>query len=1199
MENARSFPGRLAGGLLLVLAGTLLQPITLTGQTTPPPAQAAAPASAPMPAELQSQLHKLEEALRASQAAADAKSAAKALNQIGALYSRTSDYGDALDAYNQALTAARSAKDTTEETAALNGMGGCYRDQSQNQKALDLFQQALDLATASGDEKGQATALNGIGWVDNNTGQNRKALEFHDRALLLARKVGDSNLEATILRRAGVVYFILGEKQKALDSYNQALSIFRQTGDQDGEAGTLNNIGVVYLAMGEKQKALESYLLALPISHQAGDRAFETRILNNIGNLYLALGERQKALQYYNSALPIAQLVGNRTFEATTLNNLGNAHSILGEKQKALDEYNRALPILRVTGNRPGEAEMLRNIGQVYNGLGEKQKALDCYNQALTIQREVGDRRGEAETLRQTGLVYNDLGERQKALEYYDRTLPIQRDTGNHDGEAWTLNDIGLVYADLGEKQKALEYYDRALPIFRLAENSAGEAMALNNIGNIYNNLGEIQKALDYYNQSLPVIVRAGDRDGEGSTLNNIGVTYYDLGEKQKALDYLNRALTIRANARERRGEAETLVNIGNVYYIAEERQQSLEFYNRALPILRQVGDREGEAMALNNTCAIYYRGGENQKALEYCNQALPLASAVSDPILEALVFRNQMHNLTAAQPALAIFYGKQAVNLLQQVRSNIQGLDKALQKSFLASRDSYYHDLADLLIAQGRLPEAQQALDLLKQQEYSDYTRGSAADTLSPLTLTPAERQAAEDYQKSTAQLVSLGEQWAVLKKIGSRTPEQEKQYQQLSDRLNGASKELNDYYARLYVLFGKNGDANKQVADVKGNVSLLKQTIAKMPHTVALYTLVGKDRTSLIVITGSAAVAREYAIPEEELNKKVAAFEQVLRTPASDPKPMAQELYKILIAPVKTDLDQAEAQTLVWSLDGVLRYVPIAALYDGKQYVVEKYNTVTITPASIAHLGEKPDVSNLSAAAMGISRQYEEGLPALPAVVGELNDVVKDAQAQTVHGVLPGTILLDGQFTEKAMETQLGGQHTVVHIASHFVFKPGDDSQSYLLLAGQQQGSTAFHLTVAGFRDNQKLSLEDTDLLTLSACETGMSGNASDGREVDGLGTTAQLKGAKAVISSLWEVNDASTGMLMGDFYKRWADGGGRVTKVEALRQAQLDLLQGSVQPDSGAGARGIGLANVDVPAGFRHPYYWAPFVLMGNWR
>jgi CHAT domain-containing protein len=228
-----------------------------------------------------------------------------------------------------------------------------------------------------------------------------------------------------------------------------------------------------------------------------------------------------------------------------------------------------------------------------------------------------------------------------------------------------------------------------------------------------------------------------------------------------------------------------------------------------------------------------------------------------------------------------------------------------------------------------------------------------------------------------------------------------------------------------------------------------------------------------------------------------------------------------------------------------------------------------------------------------MGISRKYEDGLNSLPSVEGELNDVVNDPKVKLANGVLAGTILLNGQFTETAMENQLGGQHSVVHIASHFVFKPGDDSQSYLLLAGKDKDSQGFHLTVADFRDDQKLALDDTDLLTLSACETGMGGNASNGREVDGLGTTAQLKGARAVISSLWEVDDNSTGDLMADFYKRWADGGGNVMKVEALRLAQLDLLTGKVAPKPDYTGK------PNAPTSYAHPYYWAPFVLMGNWK
>jgi CHAT domain-containing protein len=173
------------------------------------------------------------------------------------------------------------------------------------------------------------------------------------------------------------------------------------------------------------------------------------------------------------------------------------------------------------------------------------------------------------------------------------------------------------------------------------------------------------------------------------------------------------------------------------------------------------------------------------------------------------------------------------------------------------------------------------------------------------------------------------------------------------------------------------------------------------------------------------------------------------------------------------------------------------------------------------------------------------------------------------------------------------------VVHIASHFVFRPGDGQKSYLLLAGKESAGTGYALTQADFSSNPNLDMSDTELLTLSACETGLTGSARNGIEVDGLGTTAQLKGAKAVKSSLWEVNDSSTGELMAGFYHRWASGEGKVSKAAALREAQLDLLLGKVKLRADSSAGGLGFSNPDAPAGFAHPYYWAPFILMGNWQ
>jgi len=1070
-----------------------------------------------------------------------------------------------LNRLEAAVRTAHASHDSAKEAAALNQLGEFYLLISEEKKALDAYNQALLLARAANDRPLEASTINGIAACYRTESANDKALATYQQALDEATAAGDEKDQVIALTGMGWGNGNLREYQKALDFHNKALALAQKLKDPDLEAQVLNRIGIINDDLGNNAQALDFYDQALAQWRAAGDEDGEAKALNNLGILASEIGDPPLALHYYQQAPPLYQQAGDRAGEAGVLNNIGILYRTTGDEQKALATYKRVLSLQRALGNRSGQAAALTNLGNVQSDLGDNTESIKTFNEAIDLHRSLNEADGLAGDLHNIAGVWVHLGELEKALDALNQALPLWTSAGQRRGQVSTLNAIGIVYDDLGQQELAATYYRRALNLYKDLQDPTGQADVLNNLAGVFTAPEERERAIACFNLALQLEQAAQDRDGQARILDNMGLVYEDMGQKDKA----------RAS------------------------------YEQALQIWHDVGDRRGEALALDNLGSYWNTAGDKEKARDYFAQALPLARAVGDPVREAQIFHDLLLNHTADHPPLAIFYGKQAVNLLQQVRGQIQGLDPALQRSFFASKTLYYRDLASLLIAEGRLPEAQQVLDLLKEQEYSDYVRGEAQNTLQPLTLTPAEQQAQLDYEKSTAHIVAIGEQWAELRRNNARTPDQEKTFQQLSDQLDAASKGLNDYYARLYVDFGSGSAANQKVEDVKGDVSTLRQAIARSPGTVALYTLVSKDRYRVIVVTGATPVAREYAISETDLNQKVAAFQQVLRDPRRDPRPLAQELYSILIGPIAADLDQAHAQTLVWSLDGALRYVPMAALYDGAHYLAEKYSTVTITPASIAHLAEKPDVSNLSAAAMGISNKYQPDLPALPAVAGELDQVVHSPQSTAAHGALPGTILLNAAFTQKAMENLLDQQFSVVHIASHFVFKPGDDSQSYLLLAGKDADSPAgFRLTVAGFRDDQRLSLDSTELLTLSACETGMSGAASNGREVDGLGTTAQLKGAKAVISSLWEVDDASTGALMADFYKRWAEGAGKVTKAEALRQAQLDLLQGKVAPQSDTSGRGMSAVDSQPAqqpplAGYAHPYYWAPFVLMGNWK
>ncbi|MEG4057624.1 MULTISPECIES: CHAT domain-containing tetratricopeptide repeat protein [unclassified Microcoleus] len=519
------------------------------------------------------------------------EAAEKALNEGLQLYQQGTAQAlrGAIVKFEQALKLYREAGDHTREARALNNIGLVYSDLGEKQKALEYYSQSLPLRRAVGDRRGEATTLSNIGTVYSELGEKQKALEYYSQSLPLYRAVGDRGGEALTLNNIGNVYSELGEKQKALEYYSQSLALDRAIADRSGEAKTLNNIGSVYSDLGEKQKALEYYSQSLALFRAIGDRRGEANTLTNIGLVYSDLGEKQKALEYYSQSLPGRRVTGDRRGEAITLTNIGSVYSDLGEKQKALEYYSQSLPLSRAVGDRGGEAGTLNNIGNVYDDLGEKQKALEYYSQSLPLSRALGNRGGEANTLNNIGGVYSQLGEKQKALEYYSQSLPLSRAVGNRGGEATTLTRIGLVYSDLGEKQKALEYYSQSLALRRAVSDRGGEAATLHNIGLVYDDLGEKQKALEYYSQSLPLSRALGNRGGEAATLTRIGSVYSELGEKQKALEYYSQSLPLRRAVGDRGGEANTLYSIAYVKRDQNNLPEALKNIEDSLKIIENL----------------------------------------------------------------------------------------------------------------------------------------------------------------------------------------------------------------------------------------------------------------------------------------------------------------------------------------------------------------------------------------------------------------------------------------------------------------------------------------------------------------------------------------------------------------------------------------------------------------------------------
>jgi CHAT domain-containing protein len=326
------------------------------------------------------------------------------------------------------------------------------------------------------------------------------------------------------------------------------------------------------------------------------------------------------------------------------------------------------------------------------------------------------------------------------------------------------------------------------------------------------------------------------------------------------------------------------------------------------------------------------------------------------------------------------------------------------------------------------------------------------------------------------------------------------------------------------------------------------------------------------------------------------VLAFRQALQNPTLDPLPLAQELYKTLLAPAEKDLRSANAQLLMWSLDGVLRYVPMAALHDSEKYLVESYRHAVFTPASNARLHFPPS-KNWRALGLSVTKAHGAGVPALPGVAEKMRGIIK--AEGSASGVLPGTIKLDEQFTQESMLTGLRERNNVVHIASHFQFQPGNETNSALLLGDGQR------LSLAEIKVLPQI-FSGVELLTLSACNTATGSSSANGKEIEGFGVLAQNKGARAVIASLWPVADRSTTRLMQEFYQLRESG---LSKAEAMRQAQGKLLRGEGALSAAVVKReivhetdktaGVSKFKADAQKPFAHPYFWAPFILIGNWK
>ncbi len=940
--------------------------------------------------------------------------------------------------------------------------------------------------------------------------------------------------------------------------------------------------------------------------------------LEQRGTQALTEGDFRQARAQWQRGHALAQQYGDNAGIARFLVHLADADENVGEYRRAIERAQQALNIARDIRNRTIESRALLILSVAHRRMDDYAAAASYADTALTLARHLDDARLQSASLRNLGAVAQAQGAYQTALHYYRRALDLAEDAEDYSEQATTLNNLGGLYRRLAQYDQSLKHYERSLSLREKLRDRPGQGRVLGNLCVVRQHLRDFTRALEYCRRALDLAKDLGDRAREANHLNAIAAIHHAEGDYEQALVHYRRSAVLKRDLGDRAGEARSLNNMGDLYRQTNRPAQALEKFSESLSIKQRIEDSSGQSATHLNLGSLYVLLGQYSKAQEHYHRALLIQSELGEPdqlwrVLDGLRHVHAARN----QLSLAVFFGKQAVNTIQAVRADILELEKSLQRSYLEDKIQVYRGLADLLIDSGRLWEAQQVLRMLKEEEYFDFVRGALPVTAASTQAfySKGEQPWQHRYDQLIQNLAKLRAEYEELKqkaRVNILTDSEKIRLEQLKEDRKQLRVAHREYLSELTENFA-NVEKDRLAEFPEKHLNSLKalQSALKTlgPDLILIHYFVTNEKLRIIVSVPDpllAPIHRDVAINSNSLNRLIKEFRDSLQNPTRDPLPPAKRLYGHLIEPIVGILDAYNAKTLLVYLDDALRYVPLAALYDTRrdEYLAQRYAMARYTVGSDIHLKDEPR-TNWRIAGLGVSEGFEDlNFSPLPAVVDELNAIVRESEQDSV-GILPGKVYMDAAFTPDQLKTVLDPDcgasdcYQVIHLSTHFNFKPGTLTDSFLLLG---RGT---RLNLADFL-SEEYDFSAVDLMTLSACETALSGDDAKGREVEGLGALAQNSGAKAVIATLWNVADRSTAIFMEQFYKHRQQQ--RRFKSEALRRTQEAFIKGAEMESAIAvsdAERGIRVYSEHeegnyqpVPgAPYAHPFYWAPFVLMGN--
>ncbi len=995
------------------------------------------------------------------------------------------------------------------------------------------------------------------------------------------------------------------------------------TATAEASATTIAELEAIALALhaaGQSAEAIEPARQALLLRRQRRDDPLGLALaLANLGRMLLSAERWPDAEQALGESLRIrlaTPAAGDEAI-ASSLHKLGGLFEATGADAKALQHYRQAQA--RAAHGAAGSllhAAILRDLGALLARRGDAAAARTALAEAMSIvaQRDAADAAASAGTeatevragvlLEQAAMAHRERQD-DAAGRLFSAAVAAYRGAAD-------ANPVGLATALIGASSwaRATGRWNEALAMLREAQAlsrgahaapHADVARATHALGDMLRLAGDhngaaqaVQEALAMRRQLLP----PGHPDTAASQ-DLLALIWLEAGRPAPALAQARAAqATWQRQPQRRLWLAANLHNQGAALFSLRRYAEARAAFARALALRTALlgAMHPATATTRNQLAECLDALGQRAAAARQYQQALSaLLEHGAAPLETAMALaRYADHFALQGQRGLSIFLGKQAVNTLQGLRASLSSADAALQQSFVAGREDVYQRLSARLLDAGRLAEAEQVHRMLKEDELRQFTRSESATATTQATLVGGEAPASADWNRLAAGLADAGRQLRALvgQTISDDRTEAERrgQLRELRAALRESNRRLESFIVQTQrLLQGSETAATQQVA-LAGIESAQGALVRDAPAgTVLVHYVQLDDELRVVLTTRDVVVPRVVAVSRERLNQVIGQYRRQIfqRDPAL--RATARQLYDWLIEPIAGDLEAVQARTVMLSLTGTLRYLPFAALHDGKGWFVERYAPVLTT------LGAKQGLGSATAAArgwngsgFGLTRAVP-GFEPLPAVRRELAGIIGPEG-------LAGEVRLDADFTFDNLQSALDDDPRVMHIATHVVFRPGTESESYMLLGDGK------NLSLADFRT---LPLKGLDLLTLSACDTAVGGGLNaNGREIEGFAGAARAKGTAAVMATLWPVADDSTAELMQRFYRGWQAEAG-ISKAAALRNAQLALIRGGAAAGAASerGAARVGAAPAaaagSAVATHDHPYFWAAFVLLGGFE